>query len=172
MWKKTILARALNHAIVIALFKMFIPSVHKNNRHYYGQLIVLLNMTKYERTQHGNLNNMVARILKTKPGPRKAPPRRSPKSSMHSETLVLTISNLHNIFCSIVSNFNQGNALILPLLRLWEPTSSLKPSIKSTWVDGWTQKSPRYAISMYLSQTLITLSVLDMGSCREYSPSK
>ena len=43
---------------------MFIPSLHNKNGHYYGQLIVLLNMTKYEKTQHGNLNNILARFLK------------------------------------------------------------------------------------------------------------
>ena len=80
-------ARALSSL----LFKMFIPSIHNNNRYYYGQLIVLINMKKYERTQHGNLNNTVAGILRNKPGPRKAPPRRSPGSSMHSEMLVITI---------------------------------------------------------------------------------
>ena len=111
----------------------------------------LFYMTKYERTQHGNLNNIVARILKKKPGPRKAPPRRLPRSSMHSEMLVLTIFMIS--FDILKAILDEGNALILPLLRLWEPTSSLKPSIKSTWVCVGGHRNHRDMIFLIVTNT-------------------
>ena len=107
-----------------------------NNRHYYGQLIILHENTTWKPKQYSG------QILKKKkPEPRKAPPRRLPRSSRHSAMLVFTVSMIS--FVELFKQFLSGKCLDFatsaPLRANIQPQAFHQVDLGVRW---WTQKSP------------------------------